>query len=58
MSTIVTKKCKIDMENGIKPIKLFLTFYSNAVLFIITQYDKMGTFIESDDSETFNDVKT
>ena len=44
---IVTRKCKIETENlaGDKPIKLFLTFYANTVLFIITQYDKMGTFV-------------
>ena len=41
---IITKKCKIE-EFGGKPIKQFLTFYTNEVLFIITQYDKMGTFV-------------
>ena len=44
---LITRKCKIETDNlaGDKPIKLFLTFYAKAVLFIITQYDKLGTFV-------------
>lgn len=43
---ITTKTAKIVIDEITKPVKLFLNCYAKTILLIITQYDKMGTFVK------------